>query len=67
MDYGFAKRGNFGDSESIAGTPVYMAPELINGEASSNKIDIWSMGIILYILLAGKMPFDGQSKKQIKD
>ena len=67
IDYGFAKKGKIGDSELIAGTLVYMAPELVNGNPCSNKIDIWSLGIIMYILMTGKMPFSGSSKKQISE
>jgi serine/threonine protein kinase len=65
LDYGFAKKGRIADTELIAGTPVYMAPELINGDSCTEKIDIWALGVILYCLLTGKMPFTGQNKKQI--
>ena len=42
---------------SIKGTPLYMAPELVQEQAYDEKIDIWSLGIILYELYYGKPPF----------
>lgn len=39
------------------GSPLFFPPELINGIKYSYKGDIWSVGIILYILLVGKIPF----------
>lgn len=48
------------------GTPAYVAPEIINAPSNENihytpKCDVFSSGIILYILLTGKSPFDGKS------
>lgn len=41
------------------GTPIYMAPEIWEGNAYNEKVDIWSMGVVMYFLLSGKHPFDG--------
>lgn len=46
------------------GTPYYIAPEVLNREYNS-KCDIWSIGVILYILLIGKPPFDDKSREGI--
>jgi calcium-dependent protein kinase len=50
--------------QTIVGTPYYVAPEVLSGEYDSS-CDIWSLGIILFILLCGYPPFEGDNKKEI--
>jgi len=49
---------------TMSGSPYYMAPEVFLQKYNS-KIDIWSMGVVLYIMLSGKVPFPGQNEPEI--
>lgn len=46
------------------GTPYYIAPEVLN-KNYNNKCDIWSCGVLLYILLSGMPPFNGATDQDI--
>lgn len=62
-DFGIAKSKqrvtNTFDSTKIIGSVEYMAPEQVNGEAVTEKSDLYSVGIMLYEMLTGEPPFDG--------
>jgi serine/threonine protein kinase len=55
-DFGISRALSTTHSGNIAGTPFYMAPEAFDGERNV-QTDIWSVGVILYQLLAGHLPF----------
>ena len=48
---------------NFRGTPLYIAPELIQKENASSKVDIWSLGVILYRLMFCRFPFLDPNKK----
>ncbi|KAH9520193.1 Serine/threonine-protein kinase ulk3 [Bulinus truncatus] len=65
-DFGFAKHLFDGDRLYVMrGSPLYMAPEIICRGVYDNRVDLWSIGVILYECLFGKAPFASKSFKEL--
>jgi tetratricopeptide (TPR) repeat protein len=45
----------------IAGTLPYLAPELLHGSSADTRSDIWALGVVLYQMISGKLPFEGRT------
>ena len=68
LDFGIAKLTGgttLTRPHTAAGTVAYMSPEQTRGEISDTRSDIWSLGITLYELLAGKRPFSGENSESV--
>lgn len=68
MDFGIASqlnRGELTQTNSVMGTVYYLPPEQANGTASTAKSDIYSLGILMYELVIGKVPFRGDSPVEV--
>ncbi|KAK3748438.1 hypothetical protein QZH41_017310, partial [Actinostola sp. cb2023] len=68
-DFGLSivKGGVGSDSmmQSVCGTPIYMAPEVIDDLGYSQQCDIWSIGVIMFTLLTGRPPFMAESEDKL--
>lgn len=66
-DFGFCKKLKFADdlTQTSLGSPLYMAPEVLNNDIYSSKADLWSCGVILYQLLFGKCPYGTCNIKEL--
>lgn len=63
-DFGLANFSQDGEiheqQQSMIGTPGYVAPEVVKREKYGTAVDMWAVGVLLYIMLSGKMPFYGK-------
>ena len=68
MDFGIARsletKGITGAGVMI-GTPEYMSPEQVEGKEVDQRSDIYSLGVILYEMVTGKLPFEGDTPLSI--
>ena len=69
LDFGIAKFVADPDvtrTISLVGTPSYMAPEQIDGEAADSRSDLWALGVVLYEMLSGRLPFGQEGKSTLR-
>ena len=77
LDFGLAKQVESRNSEestrslagpaesSIKGTLLYLAPEILRGEAADHRSDLWALGVVLYEAASGRLPFSGRTAFEI--
>lgn len=63
----FVLENSFGEKSTCGmyGTPFFVAPEVIRAETYTPAVDIWSLGVLAYNMLSGKLPFDGNNIKEV--
>lgn len=74
LDFGLAKGFRPWDSGQsteatqpgrVVGTPTYMSPEQARGDPIDHRTDVWSFGCVMYQMLAGRLPFEGQTASDV--
>ncbi|KAM9780115.1 serine/threonine kinase 17a like [Neosynchiropus ocellatus] len=65
VDFGLSRRmDNITEVREILGTPEYVAPEILSYEPISTATDMWSIGVLIYVMLTGESPFQGDDKQE---
>jgi pimeloyl-ACP methyl ester carboxylesterase/tRNA A-37 threonylcarbamoyl transferase component Bud32 len=67
LDFGVAKVSdlNLTRTGALLGTPYYMSPEQAGGDRVDHRTDLWALGAVLYEMLTGKQPFDGDTPRAL--
>ncbi|XP_076121097.1 serine/threonine kinase 17a like [Alosa pseudoharengus] len=65
VDFGLSRRmDSLTEVREILGTPEYVAPEILNYEPITTATDMWSIGVLTYVMLTGESPFLGEDKQE---
>jgi serine/threonine protein kinase len=77
LDFGLAKNTGIGEADetqtlesltepgTVVGTPHYMAPETLQGSKADVRSDVWALGVVLYQMLSGQLPFRGKTTLEV--
>ena len=68
MDFGLARladRSQLTKTDTRLGTPAYMSPEQVQGKSADRRSDIWSLGVVLYQMVSGRLPFPGEAEAAV--
>jgi serine/threonine protein kinase/Flp pilus assembly protein TadD len=68
LDFGLAKLSQMTEvtkAGTIVGSPPYMSPEQVRGDAVDHRTDIWSLGVVMYEIVTGTLPFRGDSDRVV--
>lgn len=67
-DFGWSNYIQEGEKRiTVCGTPVYLAPEIINEQGHDERVDIWCIGVLLFELITGEVPFKGNNLELLKN
>ena len=64
VDFGLAMQGK-SKMKKVCGTSFFMAPEIINQQPYTKSCDVWSLGVVLYLMISGNLPFMATSIREI--
>ena len=66
MDFGAGRELEDNAASDLAGTPLYLAPEVLHGQRATVRSDIYSLGVVLYRLVAGRYPVQAPTVREVR-